>query len=96
MYMAEINKKSFRLLLKCIGVYIVLALTIKFPITIAMGIISLIYFIYKRSLIKNNEIIDCDKYPHYIEVSNFHCFLGVLWGVSIIFFHFYLEFTYTG
>ena len=96
MYVAEIRKKSFIFFLKCMGVYIILALTMKIPLTIGCGIISLIHSFYQRGLVKNNEIIDCGKYPHFKDATNFHCFIGVLWGVFIIFFHFYHISTYTG
>jgi len=88
MYIVEIRKKSIRLLLICIGIYIVLGLTIDLPITIGMGIICPIHSIYKRSLIKNNEIIDCDRIPYYIEMTNFKCILGVLCGASLLLLHF--------
>ena len=52
MYVAEIRKKTIRLLLKCIGVYIILALTLNIQLTLGMGVISFIYFLYRRNLVK--------------------------------------------
>jgi len=96
MYVAEIRKKTIRLLLKCIGVYIILALTLNIQLTLGMGVISFIYFLYRRNLVKKNEIIDCDKYPYYKEWEGFYTLVGIFWAGGLIIFHFYHIFTYSG
>ena len=96
MYVAEIRKKTIRLLLKCIGVYIILALTLNIQLTLGMGVISFIYFLYRINLVKKNEIIDCDKYPYYKEWEGFYTLVGIFWAGGLIIFHFYHIFTYSG